>query len=144
MAEPGDRREQSAAAVRALLTAIEDAPGEPRRLVERVGGRACLVLVWDADGPMPTVEGERRRGEVRGRAGCRADVLDVLRRSGRPLTRKEVVTATRAAGHGHGPGTVAKALADLTAAAELLNPRDGRGYRLPGWVRPRLGLFGTG
>ena len=35
----------------------------------------------------------------------------------------------------HGAGTVAKALADLTAAGELVNPRDRRGYRLPDWPR---------
>jgi hypothetical protein len=31
---------------------------------------------------------------------------------------------------------VAEALADLTAAGELVNPRDERGYRLPEWSRP--------
>jgi hypothetical protein len=41
-------------------------------------------------------------------------------------------------------GTVAKALADLTAAGELVNPRDKRGYRLPGWVRPHPSLFADG
>jgi hypothetical protein len=35
----------------------------------------------------------------------------------------------------HGVGTVGKALADLTAAGELVNPRDKRGYRLPDWPR---------
>jgi hypothetical protein len=60
---------------------------------------------------------------------------------GRPLTRKEVLRALRDAGAGHGPGTVAKALADLTASRELVNRRDNRGYRLPEWIKPRRGLF---
>lgn len=41
----------------------------------------------------------------------------------------------------HGPGTVAKALAELTRAGELVNPQDKRGYRLPEWVRKTPGLF---
>jgi hypothetical protein len=51
------------------------------------------------------------------------------------MTREEVVKALRAAGKDHGAGTVAKALADLTAAGALVNPKDKRGYRLPEWVR---------
>jgi hypothetical protein len=31
---------------------------------------------------------------------------------------------------------VAKALADLTAAGELVNRRDKRGYRQPDWPKP--------
>jgi hypothetical protein len=61
---------------------------------------------------------------------------------GRPFTKKQVITAVRRAGQTHGPGTVAKALADLTGAGELVNPRDHRGYRLPEWERPQLRLFG--
>jgi hypothetical protein len=60
----------------------------------------------------------------------------VVREAGRPLFRKEVVRALKDAGKGHGAGTVAKALADLTAAGELMNLRDKRGYRLPDWRRP--------
>lgn len=41
----------------------------------------------------------------------------------------------RERGIGHGPGTVVKALAELTAAGELVKPRDRRGYRLPDWPR---------
>ena len=59
----------------------------------------------------------------------------MVRAAGRPLTRKEVVRALRAAGAPHGAGTVGKALADLTAAGDLVNPRDKRGYRLPDWPR---------
>ena len=55
------------------------------------------------------------------------------RSSAVPLTRKEVMKALRVAGKNHGPGTVAKALADLTAAGEFINSRDKRGYRLPTW-----------
>jgi hypothetical protein len=46
-----------------------------------------------------------------------------------------VLRALRAAGKEHGVGTVAKALADLTAAGELVNLKDKRGYRLPDWKR---------
>jgi hypothetical protein len=82
---------------------------------------------------MPTVE-RRTRGE---RAGCKRDILAALRAAGRPLTRNLIVKALRDARAGHGPGTVAKALADLTKVGDLLNPRDRRGYRLPDWPRPR-------
>src|SRR5215510_2402718 len=44
----------------------------------------------------------------------------------------QVLSADHSCRAGHGPGTVAKALADLTKAGELLNPQDRRGYRLPG------------
>ena len=43
--------------------------------------------------------------------------------------------ALKAAGKRHGPGTVAKALADLTSAGELVNRKDKKGYRLAGWLR---------
>jgi hypothetical protein len=45
--------------------------------------------------------------------------------------------ALKSAGERHGPGTVAKALGDLTAAGELVNPKDKKGYRLSGWKRDR-------
>ncbi|MFO0847296.1 MAG: hypothetical protein U0871_01875 [Gemmataceae bacterium] len=125
-----------------LLARLPGGLAEPVRATAAAGRLACLVLVWDAAGPMPTAGGDQRRRAARGRAGCRADVLAVLAAAGRPLTRKQVVRAVRAAGCDHGPGTVAKALADLTAAGELINPRDKRGYRLPSWVKPRLSLFG--
>jgi hypothetical protein len=34
-------------------------------------------------------------------------------------------------------GTVAKALADLTATGELVNPKDKKGYRPAGWRRDK-------
>jgi len=37
------------------------------------------------------------------------------------------------AGKNHGAGTTAKALADLTAAGQLVNPKDKKGYRLREW-----------
>lgn len=45
---------------------------------------------------------------------------------------------------GRGVGTVAKALAELVRAGELVNPEDKRRYRLPDWPnRPRTPiLFG--
>jgi hypothetical protein len=61
--------------------------------------------------------------------------VEVIRVAGRPLTAKEVVRALKKAGKDHGAGTVAKALADLTAAGELVNTRDKQGYRLPNWPR---------
>lgn len=83
---------------------------------------------------MPT-GAERRRRSGGGREGCRKDVLEVVTAAVRPLTRKEVVKALREARKDHGQGTIAKALADLTAAGELVNPKDKKGYRLPGWVK---------
>jgi hypothetical protein len=68
-------------------------------------------------------------------------VLAAVRTAGRPLTCKEVVRALKDSGAGHGPGTIAKALADLTASRVLLNCRDKRGYRLPEWIKSRPGLF---
>ena len=56
--------------------------------------------------------------------------------AGRPLTAKEVVQALRRQGRPHGPGTVTKALAELTRAGELVNPKDKRGYRLATWPTP--------
>lgn len=118
---------------RDLLRALADRPGPLTvRATAGDGRRGCLILVWEGGGGMPTMAGGRRRGE---RAGCRADILAAVRAAGRPLTRRQVVRALRERGTGHGPGTVAKALAELTAAGELVNPRDRRGYRLPDWPR---------
>lgn len=96
---------------------------------------ACLIQVWNAAGAMPTAGAERRKRSGGGRGDCRRDVVEVVRVAGTPLTRKEIIRALREAGKDHGPGTVAKALADLTSAGELVNPKDKRGYRLPGWVK---------
>jgi hypothetical protein len=63
--------------------------------------------------------------------------LAVLREAARPLTRKELVRKLKDARKGHGPGTIAKALADLTTSGDLVNPKDKRGYRLPEWRRRR-------
>ena len=59
----------------------------------------------------------------------------MVREVGRPLTRKEIVRGLKDRKKGHGPGTVAKALTDLTAAGELVNPQDKKGYRLATWLR---------
>ena len=64
-----------------------------------------------------------------------SDVLAAVRNAGRPLTRKEVIRALKAAKLRHGAGTVAKALAELTSSGQLVNRRDKRGYRLPEWRR---------
>lgn len=121
-------------AARDLLRLLSVLPSRSKfRVAEADGRLACLIQVWDTAGPMPVVE-RRSRGE---RSGCKQDILAALRAAGRPLTRKLLVKALRDAKAGHGPGTVAKALADLTKSGDLLNPRDRRGYRLPEWPRPR-------
>jgi hypothetical protein len=132
-----DARSLVEEAVRGLLRTLAALPqgSVPLRVAEAEGGLACLVQVWPAGGLMPAVAVERRRRISGARARCREDVLAVVRRAGRAITRKEVIKALRAAGLSHGPGTVSKALADLTAAGELVNPRDKRGYRLPDWPR---------
>ena len=125
---PTDPRVAVESAARALLRTLSALPElPPLRLAAAEGGVACLIQVWGAGRVMPTA---RRSG---GRDDCRRDVVAALREAGRPLTRKELTKALRG---GHGPGTVAKALADLTAAGELLNPRDRKGYRLAEWRRP--------
>ncbi len=53
------------------------------------------------------------------------------------LRKRTGVTRKEFAGKHHGPGTVAKALADLTAAGELVNPKDKKGYRLPEWRKDK-------
>lgn len=89
-----------------------------------VGGLVCEVRVGPSQ-PRP------RSATVR--AACKADVLAVIGAADRPLPRLKVIRALRAVGKPHGAGTVAKALADLTRERALVNPRDKRGYRLPGW-----------
>jgi len=127
---PTDPRAVVRSAARDLLRTLADRPDPlPLRLVEADGRIACLILVWAAGGAMPVA---RRPGC---RDACRRDILAALRAAGRPLTRKQLVKALRGAKAGHGPGTVAKALADLTNTGELVNTRDKRGYRLPDWVR---------
>jgi hypothetical protein len=118
--------------------------GGPVRVTDAAGGLACMVMVWPADGRMPTALADQPKPrKIGGRKGCREDILAVVRAAGRPITRKQVIRALKAAGGGHGAGTVAKALADLTACKELINHKDKRGYRLPAWVRKHPGLFDT-
>jgi hypothetical protein len=64
------------------------------------------------------------------RAQCKQDILLTVRNAHRPLTRKQLVRMLREAGTGHGPGTIAKALADRTKSGVLVNRMDKRGYRL--------------
>lgn len=122
---------------RELLAALADLPGEVSalRVAEAEGKLACLIQVWPAAEVMPVASAERRRRASGAREECRRDILAAVRSAGRPLTRKQVLRALREAGTPHGAGTVGKALADLTAAGELVNPRDKRGYRLPAWPR---------
>jgi hypothetical protein len=107
------------------------------RVADVEGMVACLIQVWDSSQVMPTAGAERRRRANGERAGCKADIIETLRGAGRAITLKKVVRALRLAGKGHGDGTVAKALADLTSSGELVNPKDKKGYRLPGWRRDR-------
>lgn len=135
-------RDEVERAVRELLRVLADRPVPPTLRVAEVDGRvACLVQVWDARQLMPTVGAERRRRGSGGRVECKEDVLDVIRAAGEALTRKEVMRALREAGKSHGQGTVAKALADLTGAGDLVNPKDKKGYRIPGWVKKPPSLF---
>lgn len=128
------RRAAVEAAARDLLRLVAVSPGPAAvRVVAGDGERGCLILVWEGGAGMPTVVAGRRRGE---RAGCRADILAAIREAGRPLTRRQVERLLRERGTRHGPGTVAKALAELTADDELENPRDRQGYRLPEWPKP--------
>ena len=108
--------------------------------MEVEAGVACLVIVWPAAQLMPTARAERKQTRG-GRAACKQNILDVVRDAGRAVTRKEIVKALRVADKEHGPGTIAKALADLTKSGELVNPQDKKGYRLPGWVWKQPGLF---
>src|SRR5687768_3282367 len=109
-------------AVRDLLRVLAALPKAPTlRVADAEGEVACLVQVWHTGGMMPTGS-ERRRRNGGGREECRKDVMDAVRAAEQPLTRKEVVKALREAGKDHGQGTIAKALADLTAAGELVNP----------------------
>lgn len=142
-----DARSLVARHAAALLRELAELPagGGPVRVTDAAGGLACLVQVWAAGERLPTAGAERAKAvALGGRNECRRDVLAVVRAAGRPLTRKQVVRALKAAGSPHGAGTVAKALAELTRAGELVNLLDKRGYRLPGWVRPRPGLFDDG
>ena len=139
---PASARSTVERAARDLLRALADLD-EPLaiRVAEADGRLACLIQVWDANRAMPVAAAERRRRSDGHRADCKRDVLAAIRAADRPLTRKQVMRALKGAGLDHGPGTVAKALADLTSAGELVNPRDRRGYRLPAWDREHPNLF---
>jgi uncharacterized protein YbaR (Trm112 family) len=124
-------------AARDLLAAVAGISGPvTMRVAATDGRRGCLVLVWEGGEGMPTVGGERRSRDGGRRAGCRRDILAAVQEAGCPLTRRQLVRVLRERGTPHGPGTVAKALAELTATGELVNPRDRRGYRLPDWPKP--------
>ena len=124
----GEPRAMVESAARDLLAVLSDVTG-PLRVAEASGGVACLILVWPAGGTMPSTDRLQRDGGHR--AQCKQDILRTVRHAPRPLTRKQLVRMLREAGTGHGPGTIAKALADLTKCGELVNRMDKRGYRLP-------------
>jgi hypothetical protein len=136
-----DPRTVAGRAARELLLALADLPSRTAlRVTEAEGRLACLILVWDASRVMPAAAAERRRAGGR-RAECKRDILEAIRSANRPLIRKQVLRGLKLAGRDHGYGTVAKALADLTASGELVNPKDKRGYRLPAWDREHPNLF---
>jgi hypothetical protein len=121
-------------AARELLRLLAELPSPPTLRVAEVDGPvACLIQVWNSSLLMPTIGAERKRGAPGRRAECKADIVEVVSAAGSALTQKEIVRALKLAGKQHGPSTVTKALADLTAAGELVNPKDKKGYRLPGW-----------
>jgi hypothetical protein len=133
---PNEPRVAVERAARDLLLRLSELSNPPTLRVADVEGKlACLILVWNVAQAMPTVGAERRRRSGERRAECRADIVEMLRAANRALTRKQVVKALKGAGKEHGPGTVAKALADLTASGELANPKDKKGYRLPDWMK---------
>jgi len=124
----GEPRAVVEAAVRSLLTSLGEL-AEPVRVTDTTGQVACLILVWPAGESMPSTDRLPRDGGHR--AECKQDILRVVRAVSRPLTRKQLVRLLREAKTGHGPGTIAKALADLTKSGQLVNRMDKRGYRLP-------------
>ena len=133
---PEDPRAAVERAAHELLLNLSKTTTPPRlRVTGARGELACLILVWGTSEPMPTAAGERKQASG-GRAGCRADILAVIRAAGRALTHRQLVRALREAGTPHGPGTVMKALAELTRAGELVNPKDKKGYRLAAWPTP--------
>jgi hypothetical protein len=134
---PDDPHAALRRAARDLLDHLSELTPVPRvRVTDARGRLACMILVWDAAaGMMPTAAGEKSPPGG-GRAGCRADILTAVRAAGRALTHKRLVRALREAGTPHGPGTVMKALADLTRSGQLVNPKDRRGYRLAAWPKP--------
>jgi hypothetical protein len=92
---------------------------------------------------LPEVSGPVRVTDTVGPLTC--VILVAVREVGRPLTRKQVLWALREQGTPHGPGTVAKALADLTVAGELVNRRppptcsgDERAPTSTGWGTPAV------
>jgi hypothetical protein len=128
-------------AARDIARSHSEVPNPPAiRVVEVEAGVACLVIVWPAAQLMPTARAERKRIQG-GRAECKQDILEVVREAALAMTRKQIVKALRVVGKEHGPGTIAKALADLTMSGELVNPQDKKGYRLPGWIQRHPALW---
>jgi hypothetical protein len=130
-----DARTAVEKAARELLQALTDLPTPPTlRVADAAGQVACLIQVWDTSLLMPT-GAERRKRALQGRAECKEDIVEVVKVAGQALTRKEIIRALTSAGKNHGPSATAKALADLTAAGELVSPKDKKGYRLAEWRR---------
>lgn len=114
-------RQALEAAARRLLSDL-GAVAEPQTVRVQVGNSVCQVIVRPARGGP--------------RAKCRADIMDVMRKAGRPLKRPGIIAALKAAGKRHGRSTVAKSLADLTGFGDLKGSKTRVGYRLPAPVPP--------
>ncbi len=128
---------KSAARRIAIAHARQDDAPTPARAFEVAGNLACSIQVWQVKEKMPTAATFSPPDSTR--AACRAAILEAVRFAGQPVGRKEILGLLREAGEPHGIGTVAKALADMTASGELLNRRDGKGYRLPEWEQAGQG-----
>jgi hypothetical protein len=127
--EAEDVRAHAERAARELLQVLAALPARVAvRVAESDGRRLCQIRVGEA-------------GRAGGREACKHDVVTAICGANRPLTRARVVRALRDAGRPHAAGAIARALAELTATGELVNPRDKRGYRLPGWHRVHPNLF---
>lgn len=108
------------------------------RIVESSGNCGVMVTVWDHRDVMPTAGSTRRPkpGPKGLKDVVKAAILDAIGAAGKPLTTKDVARELREARVVVGASTVLKALAELTQAGQLVNPRDRRGYRLPGDAPP--------
>lgn len=123
------------AAARALLESLPFLD-RPVRVADALAGVLVVVQITPTPlaAPLPTLAGERRARGPQRRAGCKRAIVESL--AGGPLTRQRLVKAL--AGR-HSVSSIAKSLAEMTASGELVNPRDGLGYRLPEQPLPPAG-----
>ena len=129
-------------AARELLRRLAERADPPTlRVAEVEGAVACLIQVWDARRLMPTVGAERSGGRSGGGPSARRTCWRSCgRRVGRSPERRFCGRLRLAEKH-HGPGTVAKALADLHRDGGTREPQGDKRYRMPEWRRKTPGLF---